>query len=267
MTEETSAPEVAAPEADPAMSNPMLGVNNQPDAPKWDPSEPPRVELPGAAKEEPKEAPRIEGKPDTAKFVQDALGDLSADPQLKPISAYLTAKLGDKVDLARAFGHAVERGDSDLIDRAYLAEILGGDADEVATLAASLFEAAAAKASSVVTSIYNEFGGEASVRQAVGFYNTKADPEERAAMALLLDSGNKASINYAMKKITEFAAQAGGVRVQTGGGIPLGQPSAQRGLSSAEYQKQVGEAHRRGARPAEFDRLRDLRKLGLTQGL
>ena len=242
----------------PGVSNPMLSRNaSKEGVPPEQPGQPEvKVESPA------KPQSQMQQRASTV----DALGELASDPQLKPVGEFLIQKLGD-ADPERAFGNAIKYGDPEMVDLAYLREKLGADAESVAELAKSLFTSVQAKAEAAVNELYTAHGGEASVRQAIQFYNAKAGADERAAMAQLLDSGNKASISYAMKQIMDFATKGGGVRVQAPGVMPVGQPGAQRGLSAAEYQKQVGELHAKRASDAEFDRLLSLRALGKQQGL
>ena len=263
MTEETTstADVTVSEEQARAADNPMLARNQVATESKTDDtnSEPEKAAL-ATVPEDRKAQP-------SSTLVKDALGSLESDPQLKPVGDFIMLKMGDKVDTDRAFGKAVERGDTSLIDEAYLREVLGDEADTVIGLAKGLFDAAAAKADAAVKSLYQAHGGENTVRQAVSFYNAKSDPSERAAMALLLDSGNQSSIDYALKHIINFSTGAGGVKSAVPATIPLGQPSAQRGLSAAEYQKLVGEAHFKRQPSSEFDRLASLRRLGKQQGI
>lgn len=263
-TTQANAPDDKLTAAPPGSDNPMLNRNNPPDAPNKDGA---GLDETNPAKDEvkPPEAPETPFQ--RAAGVADALSYLAYDPQLRPVGDYLLHLLGDKVDQERAFGNAIKLGDSSLIDTAYLTDVLGADGAKAAELAKGLFGAVEAKASAAVNEVFSAHGGEATVRQAVQFYNAKASGDERSAMTQLLNSGNKASIAYAMKQIMSFATSAGGVRVQGPGALPVGQPSAQRGLSASEYQKQVGEAHAKRAPNAEFDRLLNLRKLGRQQGL
>lgn len=243
-----------------AWDNPMLSRNAQ--------AAQPREDAP-AAEEEPApvaKAPTLPSESQPRASAMDVLGDLAQDPQFAPVALYLDEQLAaGSIDADRAFSKAIEYGDPNLIDEAYLKEALGDKAAGVLKMAQSLFVAAEAKANAVVQQVYTQFGGKANVDQAVKFMNEKAPPEMRAAMVALLDSGQQQNIAYAVKQIVDFAGKAGAVR-QIGGPLPLGTPSAQRGLSAEAYRAELGKLPW-NASDSQFQALADLRKLGKQQGL
>lgn len=274
MSEETNQAQVGTQESsatedtNKVWDSPLLSRNADkegvpPEAPK---EEVPEVKAPAAPEnkeenQEPKS--EVQVKADAINM----LDSFSDDPQFKPIAMYLDKQL-EGIDTDRAFGKALSYGDTNLIDQAYLTEKLGDRAGEIVNLATSLFEAASAKATAQVNSIHQEFGGPDVVNQAIKFFNEKGDAVERKALGALLDSGVKENIQYAMNKIVSFSKQAGGIAAK-GSVIPVGQPSAERGLSKDEYREAVRALTSRPGRPsdAEFEKLANARKLGVQQGI
>ena len=224
--------------------------------------EAPKIQLPGEP-EAPKEATPEQKIQEKASSI-DVVGMFSDDPQYKPIAQYLDLQLKG-LDVDRAFGKAIEYGNMDLVDKAYLTDKLGDKAEQVISLSSSLFQAASAKAEAEVQSVYAEHGGKEVVSQAVKFFNEKGDPGVRKVLGSLLSSGVKENIAYAMKQIVDFSKAAGGV-INKGQTIPLGQPSGQRGLSADEYRVAIRELGPR-ARSEDYERLAAARKLGVQQGL
>lgn len=255
--EQIEATPAASAEEKAAWSNPMLSRN------AGGKEEPAPVEPEEEVKAE---APKLPSELQQRASAMDVLGDLAKDPQFAPVALYLDEQLNaGKIDADRAFSKAIEYGDAGLIDAAYLKDALGDKAESVLKMAQSLFVAAEAKANAVVEQVYTQFGGKANVDQAVKFMNEKAPQEMRAAMAALLDSGQQQNIAYAVKQIVEFAGKAGAVR-QLAGAMPLGTPSAQRGLSQDAYREAIGKLPW-NADDREFQKLADLRRLGKQQGL
>ena len=247
-----------------AENSPMLSKSNAP-AEGVPPTPEPEVKLPESQPAQPAaEVATPESKIKDQAANIDVVGMFSDDPQYKPIAQYLDLQLKD-IDTTRAFGKAIEYGNMDLVDKAYLTEKLGDRAEQVIALSSSLFEAASAKAQAEVQSVYTQFGGKETVDQAVKFFNEKGDPNVRKVLGSLLSSGVKENIAYAMEQIVGFSKSAGGV-VQKSAAIPLGQPSAQVGLSAAEYQAKIRELGPK-AKDADLDRLAQARKLGVQQGL
>lgn len=195
--------------------------------------------------------------------MQDLVGDLTNDSYAQPGIAYIEnacEKAG--VDLDRAFQVAVERGDTDLIDSAYLREKLGKDADAVIRQATALFDYSANKAAESMNAVFEAVGGEQNLRQAVPYFNQSADAAERAEVKYLLDSGNKELMARAARRIVEHAKNAGMQYSQ--GNQPLGSPSTAKGLSRAEYIEAISQ---KNITQEQYETLREQRKLGAQQGI
>ena len=105
-------------------------------------------------------------------------------------------------------------------------------------------------------------GGEAAVKQAAAVFNQVADEPTKAAIARLLDSGDKASMQYALQQITAIATQSGKLVVHNEPGF--GQPAAEKGLTRDEY---IAAINKHNLTDAEYQKLRAQRALGRQQGI
>ena len=251
---------------EPAPVNPMLSRFSQEQQAPQVPTQHLQAQAPQKPAEAPQEPPKAEDKPkpsgaDTS--IQDLVGDLSEDTYAKPSITYIeNVCKGSDVDLGRAFNKAVEHGDASLIDEAYLREKLGENADAVIQQATSLFEYSTHKAQEALSAVYEAAGGQEVLEQASKFFNASADPAEKAEIMYLLDSGNKDLMTRAAQRIVQFAQQ-GGMTYQRGK-QPIGNPSTAKGLSKAEY---IAEIQKPNISPERYEELRNLRKLGMSQGL
>ena len=220
------------------------------------PANPP-VEAP-APKAAPKAAPESYGS------LQEMIGDeLKADPQAGVIAAMLETVLGE-VDINRAFGKAVAEDDPRFIDEAYLKETLGPEKAKLAVDAAKqLLQHAERIGAQLEKELFTSVpGGEAAVKQAAAVFNQVADEPTKAAIARLLDSGDKASMQYALRQIITIATQSGKLVVHNEPGF--GQPAAEKGLTRDEY---IAAINKPTLTDAEYQKLRAQRALGRQQGI
>ncbi len=195
--------------------------------------------------------------------VSDLAPDLAKDPNVSPMVDYIQTVCGDRVDLGRAFQKAVENGDTSLIDSAYLNEVLGPqEAANVIRMATNAFDYAAAQHEAQLQIVYQAAGGEAVLRQAVTYWEGNATADDKAEINALLDSGNKALMERAARKIVDFAKAKGGVVVNAQ--QPLGSPTAVQGITSEEYKKALANPR---LSENEYNALRQQRVLGKRQGL
>ncbi len=158
------------------------------------------------------------------------------DPILKSMAAVVkTAAAG--IDLDRLLGKAVEYGDVNLIDVAYLNEKGGASASELLTIAQGMVQAVNAKAAAVEREVHGLAGSEANWNAAAAAFNQRAAPELRTVVAQMLDSKNDLQIKAAARLIVDFAKSTGsvptaGVLLQSGGAAPL----SGQALSKEEFQ-------------------------------
>ena len=224
----------------------------------------PEVQKP-QAKAEPTLPDQKDGKPAPESYasLNDMLGgELLADPQAAVVAGMLEKLVGD-LDVNRAFGRAAEEDDARFIDEAYLVEKLGErDAKLAVEAAKQLLTHAERVSSALETEVFQAAGGKEKVEAAAKVFNEIADPAMKAAMSKLLDSGDKASMQYAVKQIVDFAVNNGKLVVHND--PALGQPSAEKGLSRDEYVKAIS---KHNISHEEYERLQRQRRLGMQQGL
>lgn len=234
-------------------TNPMLSRVSQ---------EPPKPEPPVPAPQ-PQAPEPPKPQPHTNALVQELAGSLANDPQAKLSIGYVEAICSKaEVDLQRAFGKAAEHSDVRFVDTEYLKEKLGADADAVLQQVTGLFEYSAAKYEQSMQTLYTAVGGQAVLEQAIQAFNEAASDDERAEIALMLDSGNTSLMTRAAQRIVDSARAAG--KVYAPGNHINGQPSATRGLSKAEYQEKLRDPR---LTEEQYVELRKQRELGRRQGI
>lgn len=195
--------------------------------------------------------------------LNDMLGaELLGDPQAAVVAGMLETLVGD-LDVNRAFGKAASEDDARFIDSAYLVEKLGEKNAKLAVEAAKQLLGHAERISNALEAeVFQAAGGKARVEAAAKVFNETADAATKAAMAKLLDSGDKASMQYALKQIVDFAVTNGKLVVHNA--PALGQPSAEKGLSREEYVKAI---QKHNLSHDEYTRLQAQRRLGMQQGI
>ncbi len=211
----------------------------------------------------PDQKPTDQPPADSYANLNDMLGaELLGDPQAAVVAGMLETLVGD-LDVNRAFGKAAAEDDARFIDEAYLVEKLGEKNAKLAVEAAKQLLGHAERISNALEAeVFQAAGGKARVEAAAKVFNETADDVTKAAMAKLLDSGDKASMQYALKQIVDFAVTNGKLVVHND--PALGQPSAEKGLSREEYAKAI---QKHNLSHDEYTRLQAQRRLGMQQGL
>lgn len=159
------------------------------------------------------------------------------DPILRSMATVMQT-VGKDLDMDRALGLAIERGDAGLIDKAYLREKGGESADQLITIAEGIVQAVEQQAAAVTSEVHALAGGESGWNVAVAAFNKSASPEMRSVVKLMLDSEKKSQITAGAKLVVEFAKQSGFVPtvnalVQNGGSAA----SAAQALSKEGFQE------------------------------
>jgi len=211
----------------------------------------------------PDQKPTDQPQADSYANLNDMLGaELLGDPQAAVVAGMLETLVGD-LDVNRAFGKAAAEDDARFIDEAYLVEKLGEKNAKLAVEAAKQLLGHAERISNALEAeVFKAAGGKDRVEAAAKVFNETADPVTKAAMAKLLDSGDKASMQYALKQIVDFAVTNGKLVVHND--PALGQPSAEKGLTRDEYVKAIS---KHNLSDAEYTKLQNARRLGIQQGL
>lgn len=250
----------AVPAVDPS-EHPLFTGEDK--TPTGDKTPEPKVPPKDAPKDVPPELVPLSGE------VGEAFIDLKDDPNTAPATLYIERICNEhKVDLQRAFGKAVDKGDMSLIDEAYLQEKLGNDAQYVLQQAQALFSYSQEKVMASVNAMYASVGdgnadtGKQLLEQAAKYFNSAASQPDRAEISLLLNSGDKHLMAKAAKRVVEFARSKGAV-VQPGN-TNVYSPNSERGLSAEEYRKAIANPK---LSDAEYAKLRQQRVLGKKQGL
>lgn len=162
----------------------------------------------------------------------------SSDPYIGSILGVFQAS-APEVDLHRALGLALARGDDSLIDRAYLKEVAGDKAEQLANIAKGLVAHVEKEVRESEAHVFGLAGGESQWLAAAAVFNKGAPTHVKQFVEYSLNSGDKTAIKAAAATVVEFAKASGQVVVKptghvtpSGSGAPTGQ-----GLSKAEFQK------------------------------
>lgn len=173
------------------------------------------------------------------------------------------------VDLARAVGNALDRGDPSLIDKAYLTEKAGDKAAKLISVAEGLVKHVTDTVSKLTTDIYKAAGGETQWNAAVEVFNTKAPKYLKEFVAQGVDSANPSRISTAVESLLDFVKQSGAMPVDPQGHVRAGggAPNAALALSKTEYQAERMKLDRRARDFPEKEReLTARRELGRKMG-
>lgn len=201
-----------------------------------------------AAKAAPTPAQPTEAAPDLTVAAGEGIGadasvealNAANDPFVNTAVDLLNATVPG-LDLARALGNAIDRGDASLIDYAYLKEKGGDKADKVKSIIENIVKHVNTVTTGVVTSIYAQAGGQAQWASAAAAFSEHAPKYMKEGVAAALNSANPARIAEAAKAVVEFAKQSGAVVVKPTGFVDVnnGQGGAlpvHLGLSKTQYQ-------------------------------
>lgn len=146
-----------------------------------------------------------------------------SDPIIRSMATVLQTT-GKGVDLNRAIGLAIDRGDPGLVDVAYLKEAGGAQSEQLITIARGIVNAIEAKANEVTSGIHSLAGGEPQWNASAAAFNTAAPNELKLVAKQMLDSNNPELINAAAKIIVEFG--------KSSGTVPRTAPSVSSGAAS-----------------------------------
>lgn len=181
-------------------------------------------------------APTANAEPTAGKLNSLDVSTLE-DPILRSMATVMQT-VGKDLDMDRVLGLAIARGDAGLIDKAYLREKGGDNAEQLITIAEGIVQAVEQQATAVTNEVHALAGGEPGWNVAVAAFNKTASPEMRSVVKLMLDSDKKAQITAGAKLVVEFAKQSGFVPtvnalVQNGGSAA----SSAQALSKESFQE------------------------------
>lgn len=191
------------------------------------------------------------------------------DPHL--MAVFSTFELvAPEVDLARAVGNAIDRGDATLVDEAYLRDKGGANAEKLIAIAKGLINHINTAVTTVVTDVHRMAGGEQQFNNAVAVFNDKAPKYLREFVAQSFDSHNPDRIRSATESILEFVKGQGVIPVAPQGHVRAGggTPDTAIGLSRDAYIAERAKLNRNDRDFADKEReLTARRQIGKNQGL
>jgi hypothetical protein len=189
------------------------------------------------------------------------------------IASFATSAKATDADIQRAIGVAMERGDASLIDKAFIAEKFGANAEAFATIAESAVQESAqrvvAQKAAVDAAVVEVAGSPENWQKHVAAFNETAPEHIQKAAKAMLDGG---FLKEGMKFVME---QVGGSVLSNTGNLIGGLPSSQSaGLTAQEFkdaqQALMKEAGNRslehGPLAEKFQALIKQRELGLQNG-
>ena len=174
-----------------------------------------------------------------AEAVMDAVKNAAAHDPVISTTFEMFGLVAPDLNLSRAVGNAIDRGDPSLIDRAYLREAGGDKAERLIKMAEGMVEHVNDKIEGVVTGIYTAAGGEAKWEAATAAFNTTAPAYLKAYVKDALNSADPTKIKSGSQAVLDFVKSAGSLPTDPTGHIRAGggSPDAALGLSKQGYQE------------------------------
>lgn len=183
------------------------------------------------------------------------------------VSSFIRSTGASDTDLQRAIKGAMEYGDPNLIDDAFLAERFKDRAGEARQIAEAVLEQSGIERQRVVDSVYSVAGDKGKWDASLAVYKQHAAPGLQKAIQLMFDSGDAASIKEAASLVVDYAKNSGvipaiGERVTANSGV-----AEAAGLSAAELQAATGKLNQSSRTyRADYAKLIELRRIGRSLG-
>lgn len=136
------------------------------------------------------------------------------DPVLQSMAYAMTAGAPKGFDLNRAMGLALERGDSALVDVAYIRDKFGADAEHRIRIAQGIVQSVQQQSQAAAEGAYAEAGGREQWQVSAGAFNSQAPEELKLAVVQLLDSGDPNLVKAGARLVVQFSRSAGVVPQQ-----------------------------------------------------
>lgn len=134
--------------------------------------------------------------------------DSGADPVLSSLTS-IFAQIGGGLDIERALGNALSRGDASLIDTAYINEKGGAQAAQAATLAKAIVDRVASQTALTTAAVFETAGGQAQWAAASAVFDKNAPAHLKVVIAGLLESGNPTSIKAGAQSVMDYVKHNG----------------------------------------------------------
>lgn len=130
------------------------------------------------------------------------------DPIIRSMATVLQT-VGKDIDLNRAIGAALERGDASLVDVAYLKEKGGANAEQLITISKEIVKAVEAKATEITARVHALAGNEDAWNASAASFNQAAPQELRLVVKQMLDSKQPNLIEAGAKIVVQFGKNSG----------------------------------------------------------
>lgn len=182
------------------------------------------------------------------------------------VRSFLKSTGATDADIQRATAKAIEYGNADLIDRAFLSEKFGDRADEAANIAEAVLEQMQVGRERLVQDVYAQAGGKEAWDQSLAVYKQHAPAGLQKVLKTMFDSGDPAAVKEAAGLVAEFAKHSGtltvsGQRVQGSGA------AASHGLTADEFKQAVNKLNPSSRTyHADYSKLIDMRRAGKQAG-
>lgn len=165
-------------------------------------------------------------------------GDID-DPQVRALGELLIGS-APNLDLNRAIGKAIEYGDPELVDAAYLKDIGGEKANALVNVAKQIVTAVDAKSKATIQQVYTDAGGQAQWEAAVALFNKNAPKHIKEVAQELLNSSQFSKIQTGAKFVTEYAKSQGGLSTTPDFLTPSGyQGDSSQALDKVTFQQEL----------------------------
>ncbi len=142
----------------------------------------------------------------------ESLNDLDlssiSDPVLRSMATAMRVA-GPDLDMDRVFAKALETGDPNFLDVAYIKEKAGDKAGELITIAQGIIDGVNREATGAQQDVYNSAGGEAQWNACTASFNKAAPEGLRSIVATMLNSGDRKLIKGAADLVVQFAKGSG----------------------------------------------------------
>lgn len=182
------------------------------------------------------------------------------------VRSFMKSTGATDADIQRATAKAIEYGDANLIDKAFLAEKFGDRADEAASIAEAVLEQMQVGRERLVQDVYALAGGKDAWDQSLAVYKQHAPAGLQKVIKAMFDSGDSAAVKEAAGLVAEFAKHSGAISV-TGNRVQGSGAAVTNGLSADEFKQAVTKLNPSSRTYAQdYAKLIDMRRAGKQAG-
>lgn len=225
-------------------------------------------------KETPKEpeAPKEEVKaPDapTGGLNDIDLSDLG-NPEVQYVVNAFRNEMPEGLDLERVFALAIETGDPALINKSYLRQAGGDNAEYLTSLAERIVTEASTQNERLIETIYNEAGGQENWDAAAAVFNKEAPKHIKLAAQRFIDSKNYKEIEHGLRIVLDYAKKSGGTVQQGTRHNPSAGAATPKALSKEQYKEALQKLGTNPSAPGwqeSWNELEKQRRAGMQLGI